>query len=139
MVHQYKKTEIMTADRVKIIILLYEGVIKFNSLAKNAIAAKKIEERNKYVGKSMAIINELLNALNKEAGGDVAVNLEKLYYYMLEQLIRANSKNDIEPLNIVNKLISEVKLGWVGIANATTPQQETGSQNTVTPSYHAVL
>ncbi|MBI5892982.1 MAG: flagellar export chaperone FliS [Deltaproteobacteria bacterium] len=141
MVHQYKKTEVMTADRVKLIVLLYEGVIKFNNFAKNAIKTKNIQDRNKYINKSMAIISELLNALNKEAGGEIAANLEKLYYYMLEQMIQANSKNDIEPLNIVNKLAAEVKLGWEGIANANASviQQEMKGQNAGAPSYHAVL
>lgn len=144
MVNQYKKTEVMTADRVKLIILLYEGIIKFNNLAKNAIRIKNIQERNKYINKSMAIISELLNALNKEAGGEIAINLEKLYFYMLEQMIQANSKNDAEPLNIVNKLVAEVKLGWEGIANANAAavipaQQQPNAQNAGTPSYHAVL
>ena len=139
MVHQYKKTEIMTADRVKLIILLYEGVIKFNNFAKNAIVNKNIQERNKYVNKSMAIISELMNVLNKEAGGEIAVNLERLYHYMLEQMIQANSKNDIEPLNIVNKLVAEVKLGWEGIANANAVSHQEMNRNTETPSYHDVL
>lgn len=142
MVNQYKKTEVMTADRVKLIILLYEGIIKFNNFAKNAIVNKNIQERNKYVNKSMAIISELLNALNKEAGGEIALNLEKLYFYMLEQMIQANSKNSAEPLNIVNKLVAEVKLGWEGIANANNAaaiSHQANGQNAGTPSYHAIL
>ena len=112
---EYQKNNVMTADGVGIVILLYEGVINFNNISKAAIERNDVESRSKHINKSMAIVGELNDALDMEVGGKIAENLRKLYTYILEELTHANLNNDPVPLDTVNTLISELKEGWDGI------------------------
>lgn len=121
---EYQKNNVMTADGVGIVILLYEGVVNFNNMSKAAIEAKDVEARNTYINKSMAIVGELNDALDMDIGGVVAQNLRRLYSYMMEELMRANTDNAPAPLDLVNTLICELKEGWVGIKNEKSSKTE---------------
>ncbi|HHL39472.1 MAG TPA: flagellar export chaperone FliS [Deltaproteobacteria bacterium] len=123
---QYQKVQVMTADKVRLIIMLYEGVMNFNKRAQMAIEAGDIDQRNKWINKSMAIVSELNDALNMEVGGEVASNLRRLYFYVMTRLTEANVRNDAAQLDVVNRIMGELKAGWEGIAseNSAAHRQE---------------
>ena len=127
---EYQKNNVMTADGVGVIILLYDGVIDFNARAKTAIDQGNIESRNKFINKSLAIISELDNALDMERGGIISENLTRLYAFMMEELTKANINNDKTPLDTVTGLIAELRKGWEGIQNKTGDEvdQEPGKK-----------
>ncbi|MBE9531838.1 MAG: flagellar export chaperone FliS [Proteobacteria bacterium] len=125
--NEYQKNNVMTANGVGIVILLYEGVINFNNISRAAIEAGDVGSRGVHINKSMAIIGELNDALDMEVGGKIALNLRDLYSYMLEELMKANLNNDPAPLDTVNTLIAELKEGWEGI-------KDKGSQRAVSDS-----
>jgi len=106
----------MTSGGVRLVVMLYEGVIKFNRLAVLAVKEKDIEKRTNYINRSVAIISELYNALDMERGGEVARNLRDLYLYSMAQLSEANRKNSAEIISKVTELFIEVKEGWDAIA-----------------------
>ncbi|MBI5468104.1 MAG: flagellar export chaperone FliS [Deltaproteobacteria bacterium] len=121
-VNQYQKVQVMTADRVRLIIMLYDGVLKFNKCAQRAIKEGDIESRSTYINRSLAIIGELKNSLNMEEGGEIALNLSRLYDFSIEKLAEANLKNDASAVDAVTLVINELKSGWEGIAAAQKPQ-----------------
>lgn len=121
-VNQYQKVQVMTADRVRLIIMLYDGVVKFNKCAQRAIKEGDIESRNTYINRSQAIVGELKNSLNMEEGGEIALNLSRLYDFSIEKLAEANLKNDASAVDAVTLVINELKGGWEGIAATQTPQ-----------------
>ena len=112
---EYQKNNVMTANGVGIVILLYEGVINFNNISRKAIESGDVESRTVHINKSMAIVGELNDALDMEIGGKLAVNLRGLYTFMMEELMKANLDNDPAPLDVVNTLVAELKEGWVGV------------------------
>jgi len=116
-IEQYQKVQVMTSDGVRLIIMLYEGIVRFNVGAMEAIENGNIKDRVYFINRSMDIISELNGALNMEAGGEVAENLSKLYDYCVHALNTANAKNSVEALDSVNRVITEVKAGWVGITS----------------------
>ena len=61
------------------------------------------------------IIGGLRDALNAEKGGELALNLDRLYAFMQDRLTQANLKNDVSMLDEVADLLREVKAGWDGI------------------------
>jgi flagellar protein FliS len=121
-VNQYQKVQVMTADRVRLIIMLYDGAVKFNMCAQKAIREGDVESRNTYINRSQAIIGELKNSLNMEEGGEIARNLSRLYDFSMEKLAEANLKNDASAVEAVTLVINELKSGWEGIAATQTPQ-----------------
>jgi flagellar protein FliS len=70
------------------------------------------------IGKALAIIEALMLGLDKERGGDVAQNLERLYDYASRTLLKAHLENRSDLLKEVSSLLREIKLGWDGIAAA---------------------
>lgn len=109
---KYKATAIQSANREKILLLLYEGAIKFVKRAILACENRDIAERGINIGRAYDIILELNNTLNHTAGGDISINLERLYVYMTDQLTQANIKGESEPLKIVLRLLETLYDGW---------------------------
>src|ERR1700745_3478746 len=112
--NQYKQTAIKTANRGQIVLMLYEGAIQNVKKASMAIEKKDLVTKGVVIGKAHDIINELLNTLDVGVGGKVAEDLERLYNFMIEQLIKANLENSKEPLQAVQKLLETLLDGWRG-------------------------
>jgi flagellar protein FliS len=110
---KYKTTSIQSASREKILLMLYEGAIKFIKLAIQALEKKNVKEKCENIGRAYDIILELNNTLDHKIGGEVAARLEQLYQFMIEQLIKANMNNDPESLQTVQKLLETLHEGWV--------------------------
>ena len=91
---KYKTTSVTSASKEKILLMLYEGAIKFMKLAIAAAEEKKIAERGINIGRAYDIILELNNTLDHRVGGEISKNLEQLYMYITEQLTKANITGD---------------------------------------------
>ncbi|HPI41554.1 MAG TPA: flagellar export chaperone FliS [Pseudobdellovibrionaceae bacterium] len=110
---KYKTSSIQSASREKILLLLYEGAIKFTKMAITAAEEKNISERCTNLGRAYDIIMELNNTLDHRIGGDVAKNLEQLYMFMMEQFTKANISGDPAPLKSNLKILENLYQGWV--------------------------
>lgn len=89
---QYKTTQISTATPGQLVVMLYDGAIKFCKMAKLGIEQKNIETANNNLIKVQNIIQELKISLDMKAGGELSETLDALYEYMLRRLIEANMK-----------------------------------------------
>lgn len=107
----YLKNEIEGATKGKLILLLYDGAIKFLKLANRYIELKDIPNAHKHIIKAENIIYELMSTLNMDAG-EIAENLLKLYDFMVWQLIEANMEKDSNKINSVIKLLTNLREGW---------------------------
>lgn len=110
--NQYKQNSVLTASPERILIMLYDGAINFLLRAKIAIDEKNIEDSHTYITKTQKIIREFMNSLDKEAGGEMAENLFRLYEYLHHRLIQANIKKDNEMIDEVLKHLRELKKTW---------------------------
>jgi flagellar protein FliS len=109
---QYKNTQIQTATPGQLILLLYEGGIKFCKLAKLSIEESNIMNANNYIIKVQDIISELMASLDVKKGGEIASNLYSLYDYMLTKLLEANLKKNKEAVEEVQALLEELRDSW---------------------------
>ena len=103
---QYKETEITTANQGKLIVMLYDGAIKFLSIAVEKMNPKTYDVVNNNIIKAQDIITELLLSLNMEEGGEISSNLFNLYMYFKRRLLEANISKDPE---IVKEIINHLK------------------------------
>jgi flagellar protein FliS len=110
--NQYKQMAIKTANRGQLLLMLYEAAIQNVKKAAIALEKKEIATKGVCIGKAHDIINELLNTLDHEVGGEIARDLERLYNYIIEQLVKANIENSIEPLRSVEKLLDTLLVAW---------------------------
>lgn len=110
---KYKSTSIASASREKLLLMMYEGAIKFTKLAIKACEEKKIAERCENIGRAFDIVLELNNTLDHKIGGEIASKLEQLYMFMTEQYTKANISGSPEPLKTNLKLLETLYDGWV--------------------------
>lgn len=110
---KYKTQSVQSASREKILLMLYEGCIRFMKQALNAIDRKDIADRGVNIGRAFDIINELNNTLNHEQGGEIAKNLEQLYMFISDQLTKTNATGNKQPLEDALKVMETLYSGWV--------------------------
>ena len=113
---QYKKTEINTANQGRLIVMMYDGAIKFLNIALENLPSKKYDIVNNNIIKAQDIIAELMISLNMEQGGQVAQNLFSLYVYFKKRLIEANIKKEAEPIHEVLKHLKDLRDAWAQIS-----------------------
>ncbi|MCB0394957.1 MAG: flagellar export chaperone FliS [Bdellovibrionales bacterium] len=109
---KYKKTSIQSASREKLLLMLYEGAIRFCKIAIKAFEEKNISARNENIGRVYDIVSELNNTLDHSKGPEVAANLENLYMFMTNQLTKATIEHDVECVKTVLKLLETLYDGW---------------------------
>lgn len=109
---QYKQTAVGTASKPQILLMLYEAAIRNVKKASECIDSNDLPGKGASLTKVHDIVNELLNTLDFEVGGDIARNLERLYNFMLEQLVQANIKNSKKELQVVQQLLETLLSGW---------------------------
>ena len=111
----YKENAVTTQTKGKLIVLLYEGAIKFLKQAIAELEAEDFVEKGQYVNKAIEIIIELSVSLNMEAGGEVADNLQQLYDFMMTHLTKANFRRDVQGFRDVIGLLEELNEGWKAV------------------------
>ena len=105
---QYKQMQIKTAGPGKLLLMLYQGSIKFMKLAVKGIELNNIEAAHENIIKAQNIILELKGTLNKEQGGEIAKNLERLYDFIYQELLRANLRKEKEHIENVIPLVEDL-------------------------------
>jgi len=118
---QYQKTQVTTASREKVLLMLYEGAIRFTKQAHAAMLAKKIAEKGKYISKATAILSELMATLDFKVGGQLAADLENLYVFMIDKLIEGNITNNPDCLVQVEKLLMTLFTAWKDVVENPRP------------------
>jgi flagellar protein FliS len=108
----YRQTSITTANRGQILIMLYEAAIRNLKKASLAIDQNNLPEKGICIGRAHDIIIELLNTLDFEVGGAIANDIERLYNYMIEQLIEGNIGNKKEPITTCQRLLENLLTAW---------------------------
>jgi flagellar protein FliS len=107
----------MTSSPGQLVVMMYDGVLKFVSIARAGCALpesdpERLQMVQNGVGRSLAIIGELRSTLDMEKGGEYAENLDRLYDYYSRRLLKAQIAFDDAPLAEVEKLIGNLRDGW---------------------------
>ncbi|MFL0803033.1 MAG: flagellar protein FliS [Agarilytica sp.] len=96
----------------QLISLLMAGGLERIGQARTSLAEGKDEDAEILVNKLIGIINGLRSSLNFEQGGEIALNLDNLYTYMLERIDESDNAEKIDAVSEVGELLTEVKVGW---------------------------
>lgn len=105
------QTSIVDADPHRLIQLLFEGATARISAAKGHMERKEYDKKSSQINSAINIIGGLQESLNFDAG-ELALNLERLYDYMIRRLFEANVRNSVEMLDEVTNLLSQIKSAW---------------------------
>ncbi|WP_305823516.1 flagellar export chaperone FliS [Massilia brevitalea] len=110
------ETGVNAASPHKLIVMLFDGVLAALAKALHAMNTGDVPAKCKFISQGMLIIDNGLRAsLDKDAGGEIAANLDALYVYMGERLLDANLHNHAAPISEVQGLLRELKESWEAI------------------------
>lgn len=122
---KYQENKIEGSSQGEMIILLYEGCIRFINEALVFIEKNNIQEAHNKIIKAQRIINELMVTLDFEAGGEIAQNLYNLYDFIMNELIKANIKKEKDGLYNSIEVMQELLDAWrIVIKEAQANAQE---------------
>ncbi|CCQ91953.1 Flagellar protein FliS [Nitrospina gracilis 3/211] len=118
--NQYQINEVSTSNQGKLILMMYDGAIRFVTMAMESMDQNDVAHKSAYIQRSRDIVNELMVALDTDKGGEVTRNLERLYQFILRQLTHANIKNDKDALQSILRVMTPLREAWGQILRPET-------------------
>ena len=106
----YGARKVETASPAELVLMLYEGAIKFCNIAIGAIEKKDYEKANTNIQKARRIIVELQTTLDHKY--KVAEDFDVIYDYLFHTLVQANIKKDPEILEEALKQLRDLRDAW---------------------------
>ncbi len=110
--NQYKQTSVETADRGRLIILVYDHCIKWCTIAREAIQEGNIVRKATAVHKIQDGITELTCSLDMEKGGEIAQNLRRLYDFYSRHLSEGSLQNSDQHIADVQAMMQSLREAW---------------------------
>lgn len=119
----YKSVAVTTATPSQLVLMLFDGALRFLSTALQGFEIEqvglRIETVNNNSLKAQRIIRELQCSLDLKIGGEFAQRMYALYDFMVDQLIKANLSKDPAPMKVVEKLLGEIRDAWAQMLDQT--------------------
>jgi len=117
----YQKVDAQSRSPLELVVMLYDGAIRFLGDAREAHERNDHRARATGVSKALAIVGELQSTLNIEEGSSLALELDRLYDYMFARLLEVTTKKDMSALEEVRQLLVTVREGWVQVSASVAP------------------
>lgn len=111
----YQRTQVDTASPTRLVVMLYDGAVRFLRQGQEAMQRGDREKQNHCLVRAQRIVAELMSSLNIEEGGEIAANLMGLYQFMTEQLVLANIEDDAQRVQKVREMLESLREAWAEV------------------------
>ena len=108
----YLQQQVQTASREQLLLMLYDGAIRFLKVARKGMEAQDVEKAHQNLIRGQRIVSELMASLDVKLGGEPARNLMNLYEYLYYRLVQANLKKDVAMLDEVLEHLAQLRQTW---------------------------
>ncbi len=112
---QYRQNSVETSTPTRMVVMLYDGAIRFLSQALPAMHACQYDRQSEMIGKAQDIIAHLRDTLDFHAGGVVARHLSQLYATLLDSLTDANIHDRPERVEQAIAALRELRDAWAEV------------------------
>ena len=113
----YRTLAVETASPGRLILMLFDGAVRFLSAAEAGFEIEELRERNEAINNNLVrvqnIVTELQRSLDLQKGGEFARNMYALYDFMSTQIMEANIRKDVEPVKTVSRLLGDIRDAWL--------------------------
>ena len=120
----YHQTSVQPSAQLTLIVMLYDGMLRYLRKAHTCIEVQDIEGAHNYLMRSKDIVNELLSTLRAEKAGEVGGNLRDLYLYMFRRILEANLNKDPQPVQDVIRIAETLRQGWLQIKSQRSQHKQ---------------
>lgn len=115
-VNSYKSSTVNTATPGQLVLMLFDGALKFMTMAEAGMQMQDFRQRNEVVNnnliKAQNILSELQSSLDLKVPGDFAKTMFALYDFMIRQLQEANIQKTSAPIAIVKTQLKSIRDAW---------------------------
>lgn len=105
----YQQNAVLTAPPGQLVVMLYDGAVRFLRRAAHAMTGGDIARSNTAMQRAEAIIDELLVTLDHDRGGEIAGSLRDLYLFCRRHLNDARLEKDTGKIDEVVGLLGELR------------------------------
>lgn len=123
----YLEAKVRDASPTELVSLLYEGLARRLHAAAAAIERQDLSEKGAAIGRCLDIVGHLRTSLDHAAGGELAINLERIYVYWTARLTEANVRSRREPLDELLGQLETLRSSWNEATREALPAQTTGA------------
>ena len=132
----YKAQSVQTASPGKLVLMLFDGYLRFTTAARRGFAENDLTKKNETINNNLIraqnIVTELQASLDMSVPGELPGTLYRLYDYVLHQLQQSNLQKKVEPIDEADKVISELRDAWAEMLtqnpeNSQASDQQPGS------------
>ena len=123
----YRRVESESRSPLELVVMLYDGALRFLGDASAAVERKDLRARANAVSRVLAIVAELQSTLDVEKGGAVADQLDDLYTYITSRLLDVALKNDVTAIDEARKLLTPIRDAWSQLAAQPAMAQAVGA------------
>lgn len=110
--NQYWKSQVMTASPGRLLLMTYDGGLRFLRLAGDAMARRDLENQHINILKAQSIVLELINTLDHSINSQLAGDLERIYRYVYDRLTEANVRDDLRALREAETMLTRLREAW---------------------------
>lgn len=108
----YQRTAVESADPNKLIVMLFEGAVRFLRQAAEAMAQRQYEQQCHFITRTQSILTELTCALDDDADEELSGSLRLLHAWLHTQLTEASVEDDTEKLSQVLQIVEDLRDTW---------------------------
>ncbi len=113
---RYKGVQVKTCSPVQLVVMLFDGAIRFTTEAEAAIEAKDCARLGDRIGRAHAILVELASTLDRDQAPELCDNLLAIYAFCMTHLVEANLHQDPKRLREVVLALTPLREGFSSIA-----------------------
>lgn len=111
-IHSYRRTEAQSRTPLELVVMLYDGALRFSKDARDAIVRRDIARRAQSISRMLDIVSELQSTLDMDNGGEIASSLDRLYVFVRDRLLEASFAQDVRPLDDAVRVLTTLRDGW---------------------------
>lgn len=108
----YRQVQVNTAAPEKLLIMCYDGLLKFLKTSRLLLEKGQKEKSDIYILKAVNVLVELIATLNSDESPDFSNNLRNLYVYLMGRLRDTMQSGNIEGIEYSINVISQLKDAW---------------------------
>ena len=112
----YRENAVLTATPSQLVVMLYDGALRFLRKARTAMHERDIESAHNSLRRVEGIVSHLDTVLDHEHDRALAERLSSVYSFCLAHLARARLDLDAAKVDDVAGLLGELRSVWVQVA-----------------------
>jgi flagellar protein FliS len=113
---RYGAVKVTTASPAHVLVMLYDGLIRFLRDAQTAMTAKQRGKAGERLSKANAILSHLLSSLDVEKAPVLCARLQAVYLFCMDTILKANLAQDPAKLDEAIRVLTPLRDAWVTAA-----------------------